>query len=434
MRNSRRNLLLIGLFLASMLILAACQAPEAEIVEVTRVVTETETITEQVEVTRIVEGETITEQVEVTRIVEVEVVPEPEAMPEEPPEVVLKCSGGSFYEAVNESWVLPFEEETGIDVDYQEGSLLPAQLKAMVESGNVTVDLFGADPWTAGRLAELGLIQKINFDLMDPALLDQIPEQWRTGPIWSYGLPSLISCRVLAYRTDAFDEPPTSWADFWDQENFPGPRAMWWGGYGDPSIEMALFAAGYTADQMASITHEMLDEAYAKLDELKPDVVKWNTAGAESSEMLAREEIVMADTWDARVIDVIESGAPVSFTRNEGRCGPALMAIPTGAPHPQNALQLMGYMLEAESQARFQQAFAYGGINTGATEFLPPERAAMLSTSALDLAVFVSPEFYNLPIDPDNIFGPRWSTWLAETWPAFEAAAPGEWIPSENLP
>ncbi len=53
--------------------LSACQP---ETVEVTRVVTETETVTEQVEVTRIVEGETVTEQVEVTRIVEVE--PEPE--------------------------------------------------------------------------------------------------------------------------------------------------------------------------------------------------------------------------------------------------------------------------------------------------------------------------------------------------------------------
>jgi peptide/nickel transport system substrate-binding protein len=57
-------------------LLAAC---EAEVVEVTRVVTETETITEtiteEVEVTRMVEGEsiveTITQEVEVTRVVEV---------------------------------------------------------------------------------------------------------------------------------------------------------------------------------------------------------------------------------------------------------------------------------------------------------------------------------------------------------------------------
>ncbi|MGB3717004.1 MAG: extracellular solute-binding protein [Candidatus Promineifilaceae bacterium] len=59
-------LLLLGL------LLAACG--ETEPVEVTRIVeVQGETITEMVEVTRIVEGESITEQVEVTRIVEVEV-------------------------------------------------------------------------------------------------------------------------------------------------------------------------------------------------------------------------------------------------------------------------------------------------------------------------------------------------------------------------
>ncbi len=66
----RKRFLLIALMIFAGLLFAACQADE---VEVTRVVTETETITEQVEVTRIVEGEVVTEiqEVEVTRVVEV---------------------------------------------------------------------------------------------------------------------------------------------------------------------------------------------------------------------------------------------------------------------------------------------------------------------------------------------------------------------------
>jgi peptide/nickel transport system substrate-binding protein len=71
--------LVAGLFLFS-----ACQP---ETVEVTRVVSET--ITEQVEVTRVVEGEVISEVVEVTRVVEVPVEEEPEVMEEGPFEVVM---------------------------------------------------------------------------------------------------------------------------------------------------------------------------------------------------------------------------------------------------------------------------------------------------------------------------------------------------------
>jgi peptide/nickel transport system substrate-binding protein len=66
----RKRFLLIALMIFAGLLAVSCQADE---VEVTRVVTETETITEQVEVTRIVEGEVVTEiqEVEVTRVVEV---------------------------------------------------------------------------------------------------------------------------------------------------------------------------------------------------------------------------------------------------------------------------------------------------------------------------------------------------------------------------
>jgi peptide/nickel transport system substrate-binding protein len=63
------------------LLVVACQPQE---VEVTRVVTETETITEEVEVTRVVEGEVVTEvqEVEVTRIVEAAPVVEEEVIDE----------------------------------------------------------------------------------------------------------------------------------------------------------------------------------------------------------------------------------------------------------------------------------------------------------------------------------------------------------------
>ena len=65
---------LLAAFILVALTITAC-SPQT--VEVTRVVTETETVTEQVEVTRMVEGESVTETIEVTRVVEVEVPSEP---------------------------------------------------------------------------------------------------------------------------------------------------------------------------------------------------------------------------------------------------------------------------------------------------------------------------------------------------------------------
>ena len=76
-----KRFLFIALIITAGLLIVACEPEE---VEVTRVVTETETIIEEVEVTRVVEGEVITEiqEVEVTRIVEVEAEEEEEVADE----------------------------------------------------------------------------------------------------------------------------------------------------------------------------------------------------------------------------------------------------------------------------------------------------------------------------------------------------------------
>jgi peptide/nickel transport system substrate-binding protein len=86
----KRLLLLIGLLLVFAVALAAC-SPEAETVEVTRVVTETETVTE--EVTRVVTEEVV-EEVEVTRVVTEEVVVE---APAEESEDVLPRNETMFF-------------------------------------------------------------------------------------------------------------------------------------------------------------------------------------------------------------------------------------------------------------------------------------------------------------------------------------------------
>lgn len=94
-----KKLTFVSLFLILVLLLAACGSTEEPApVEVTRVVTET--VTEEVEVTRVVEGETIVEtvieEVEVTRIVEAPAeVEEPAAeMSERAKTVIFDIDGG----------------------------------------------------------------------------------------------------------------------------------------------------------------------------------------------------------------------------------------------------------------------------------------------------------------------------------------------------
>ena len=129
-----------------MLLLVACQPEEVQ-VEVTRVVTET--ITEEMEVTRIVEGEVVTESVEVTRIVEVEVVPE---VPEEPTSLRMAIHG-------TENSLNPYTYRTG----YPGWNMLLLEYDTLLQ-----LDADGVpQPWLASNmeLSEDGLT--ITFDLRD---------------------------------------------------------------------------------------------------------------------------------------------------------------------------------------------------------------------------------------------------------------------------
>ena len=91
--------------LAGVLVLSACQ-PQS--VEVTRVITET--VLEEVEVTRMVEGESVTETIEVTRVVEVEVPAEEEA-PEE--ESMMTAESLRMSITDDESTITPYTYVTG---------------------------------------------------------------------------------------------------------------------------------------------------------------------------------------------------------------------------------------------------------------------------------------------------------------------------------
>jgi peptide/nickel transport system substrate-binding protein len=97
--KKNRILLLALLALLMSLVLAACGTAEPQIVEVTRI------SSEQIEVTRIVEGESITEMIEVTRVVEVEV---PAEEPTEEPELT-----GTPKHIV---WARPFFPTTAMDI------------------------------------------------------------------------------------------------------------------------------------------------------------------------------------------------------------------------------------------------------------------------------------------------------------------------------
>jgi len=293
---------------------------------------------------------------------------------------VVSTFGGALANMIEEHWVKPFCEERGIDyvmvspTDY-------GKLTAMVEAGHVEWDIadVGANfIWTG---AQRGVLEPIDYNVVNTS---GVPKDF----VQEYGVAYTSYSFVLAWNTNRISgEAPTSWADFWDVEKFPGPRSL----FDDPfsNIEIALLADGLSTNEIYPLTEEKIDRAFAKLDEIYPHVRVWWSSYAESPQLLADGEVVMASGSSGRLFDIIDEGAPVGFTYEQGIFAANAFVVPKGAPNTALAMEFINFVLDPANQAAAVSEVAYGPVNQNAFDYISDERALELNTAPQWMALQV---------------------------------------------
>lgn len=281
--------------------------------------------------------------------------------------------GGPYTEAWATAYHEPFREETGIEsVQIARQHEPIAEVKAQVEADNVTWDAVVLTESARQVLSEQGLLEPLNLDADECGLTDMMP-----SAVESDWLGIDVVGTTFAYRTDTYDgeEVPQTWADFWDVEKFPGRRGM----YQSPfdTLEEALLAAGVPPEELYPLD---LDRAFAKLDEIKSDVI-WFTSGAQATQMLKDGEVDMIATWNGRSQAAIDAGAPAKIVWNDWLAQQDGISIPKGSPNADNARAFICYMARPDRMAEWTEFMAYGPTNTKAYDTIPAERAGVLPGS-----------------------------------------------------
>ena len=314
-------------------------------------------------------------------------------------EVIVASWGGAVLDAQLISTIDPFQELTGIKVTVAE-SPDPSKIKAMVDTGNIEWDVV----WLGlgDVLALDGYWEEMDYSYFD---LENISPEF----VGKHSLASVLFAEILAYRTDAFPEPPQNWTDFWDVEKFPGGRAMPAAAQ-LPFVEAAVMAAGVPKEEVYPVD---LDLAFESFDKIKPHVVKWWEAGAQPPQMLTDNEVPMSVAFNGRITPIQKDGAPVDIQWNQGLLARDDLAIIKGAPNKENAFKFCAFASLPAPQARFSMQIPYGFVNTKAAELIP---AAVLATLP------ASPEILpNLLLRDEQWWaenrGPlldRWNEWILE--------------------
>ncbi len=244
------------IFLLALIVLAlglvACQP---QVVEVTRVVTETETVTEQVEVTRMVEGESVTEMVEVTRVVEV---------PAESTEKTVvefwttdnEEDRVNTYEAVAARYMEMHPEVEIRIVPIEEGGI--TQRIATAQAANRLPDIVRMGVERVAAFAADGILDE------DAAMvtIDSIGlDDFRAGPLAMVTNPATGNyaaipydgwIQAIWYRQDIFDEAGLNAPISWDDINAACDAL--------PGTGNLLYAIGLGTDPGQNYGHQIFEQ------------------------------------------------------------------------------------------------------------------------------------------------------------------------------
>lgn len=308
-------------------------------------------------------------------------------------EVVVMSWGGDYGAGQEEAFNRPFTEATGIKSSMLSSDNPTALVKSMVEANNVTVDVVEFETPDAIRGCDEGLLEPI-----DPAILPPAPDgtsavdDFLPGAITECGIAENVYSFAFAYDTTKLAEGPTTIADLFDLQKFPGKRAL--RKQAKFALEWALLADGVPPGDVyeALSTPEGLDRAFAKLGTIKSEVV-WYEANAEGPRLLADGEVAMSTGPANRFINArLVEGAPFQTVWDGQIYDFSMFVIPKGAPHLENAMKFVAYVSETESLAR---------LATILPAFGPPRDSAVpLVHLHKDGTTDLRP---HMPTNPDNM-------------------------------
>lgn len=243
-----------------------------------------------------------------------------EAFADDPITLTLVSWGGAYQTSQQKAYSEPYAAlNPNVSFVWDESSATAvAKLRAMAETGNTTWDLVDVVASDAIRLCDEGLATEIDHDEM----LQPAPDG--TAATEDFGdllvsdcfIPQVVYSTAFGYRTDVSDwngAEPDDVCDLFDLEAFPGKRTL----ERRPinNLEWALMCSGVPKDDVYDVleTPEGQDRAFAKLAEIKDQVVWW-TAGAESPQLLADAEVVFGSGYNGRLFSAIEEqGQPIAM-------------------------------------------------------------------------------------------------------------------------
>ena len=275
--------------------------------------------------------------------------------------ITVVSFGGSYARACVKGYHESFTAETGIKVNLEDYNGGLAQIRAQVEAGSVHWDVVDLNVSESVTGCDEGVLELIDPSILPPGPNGEPPaEDFLPETNTECGVGTLLFSTIYAYNPETLrGPPPTTIADFFDLERFPGRRGM--NRRPNANLEFALLADGVATERVYEVlsTQEGLDRAFRKLDTIKDEVVWWE-AGAQPPQLLADGEVVMSTAWNGRIFNAqVLEGQPFVIVWDGQIMDRGQLVVVADTPKLDDALRFVRHAARSESMAGVARYISY---------------------------------------------------------------------------
>jgi putative spermidine/putrescine transport system substrate-binding protein len=278
--------------------------------------------------------------------------------------ITVTSFGGAFSTSQIEAYQKPFSAKTGVKINAEVYNGGLAEVRAQVQSGNVTWDVVDLEKQDVTAACDEGLLEPIDWSTL-PAAPDGTPAEkdFIGGALHECGVATIVWTTIVAYDDTKFPgEKPSKLADFFDVKKFPGMRAI--GKRPVVALEFALMADGVAPQDVYKTlsTKTGVDRAFKKLDTIKKSLIFWE-AGAQPPQMLADGEVVMTTAYNGRIFNAqVKENKPFVIIWDHQVYNWDFYTILKGTKHKKTALEFIKFATGTKPLAAQASWISYGPV------------------------------------------------------------------------
>ena len=271
---------------------------------------------------------------------------------------------------IGETTLDDFKSASGIEVTmdlFADNDELFAKLK----EGNPGYDVIVPTNDYVERMARAGMLVRLDHGMI-PNFRKNIAPEFQDGafdPGRKFSMPYMWGTMGIAYRKSKVKRP-TTWGAVWGPESDQYAGRIAWISESDPMLGMTMRYLGHSYNSKDPAHFKAAADQLIKFKRNVKTIAEDN-----GQDLLAAGEVDLAVEWNGDIAQLQKEDPDVDYViPAEGSYyWQDCLAIPTGAPHPQNAHAFINFLLDAEVGRDLAEYIAYATPNEAARKLTSAE-------------------------------------------------------------